>query len=72
MKNSNMYTIKTSLKTWIIHVDNIIKKKNCPLKEHIIPGTPVTIKKEKEDIFQIRQKRAVGIEPGTFAMRVTR
>ena len=56
MKNSNMYTIKTSLKTWIIHVDNIIKKKNCPLKEHIIPGTPVTIKKKKKISFKFVKK----------------
>ena len=67
-----MYTIKTSLKTWIIHVDNIIKKKNCPPERTYNSWHSSNHKKEKEDIFQIRQKRAVGIEPGTFAMRVTR
>lgn len=46
------------------------------MKEHILPGTPVTTKKKKKQSFKFIkkevQKRAVGIEPGTFAKKVTR
>ena len=38
------------------------------MKEHILPGTPVTTKKKKKQSFKFVkkevQKRAVGIEPG--------
>ena len=44
------------------------------MKEHILPGTPVTTKKKKKQSFKFVkkevQKRAVGIEPGTFAKRL--
>lgn len=46
------------------------------MKEHILPGTPVTTKKKKKQSYKFVkkevQKRAVGIEPGTFAKKVTR
>ena len=46
------------------------------MKEPILPGTPVTTKKKTNPSFKFVkkevQKRAVGIEPGTFAMKVTR
>ena len=46
------------------------------MKEHILPGTPVTTKKKKKQSYKFVkkevQKRAVRIEPGTFAKKVTR